>query len=192
MTITEITVCVCPGKLALPGGGCGPKLRFLLVQWNWWWHSNECHSAVRIGYQPVTANPNWLLRKNDTYLLTPWNRVILEKPTGFQLVKIFPAFYGTRRFITAFTSCCHMSISWASSIQSIPSHPSSWRSIFILSSHLRLGLPSGLFPSGFPTKTLHTPLPHTRYVPCPSHSSRFDNPNNVGWLVQVIQLFVML
>ena len=34
----------------------------------------------------------------------------------------------------------------------------SWRSILILSSHLSLGLPSGLFPPGFPTKTLYTPL----------------------------------
>jgi hypothetical protein len=38
------------------------------------------------------------------YLLTPWSRVLLEKLTGLQLVKKFPAFYGTRRFITAFTS----------------------------------------------------------------------------------------
>ena len=37
-------------------------------------------------------------------------------------------------------------------------HPTSWRSKLILSSHLRLGLPSGLFPLGSPTKTLHTPL----------------------------------
>ena len=36
--------------------------------------------------------------------LTPWSRVLLEKLTGFQLVKKFPTFYGTRRFITAFTS----------------------------------------------------------------------------------------
>ena len=46
-------------------------------------------------------------------------------------------------------------------------HPSSWRSIFIFS-HLCLGLPSGLFPSGFPTKTLFTsllsPLPATCFT----------------------------
>jgi len=39
-----------------------------------------------------------------SYLLTPWSSVHLEKLTGFQLVKKFPAFYGTRRFITAFRS----------------------------------------------------------------------------------------
>ena len=31
-----------------------------------------------------------------TYLLTPWSKVILEKLAGLQLVKKFPAFYGTR------------------------------------------------------------------------------------------------
>ena len=62
-----------------------------------------------------------------TYLLTPWSRVLLEKLIGFQPVKKFPAFYGTRRFITAFTSACHLSLSWASSIQSIPPHSSTWK-----------------------------------------------------------------
>jgi len=46
-------------------------------------------------------------------------QVLLEKLTGFQLVKKFPAFYGTRKFITTFTSAHHLSLSWASSIQSI-------------------------------------------------------------------------
>jgi hypothetical protein len=54
-----------------------------------------------------------------------------------------PAFYGTRRFITTLTSARHLSLSWASPIQSITPHPTYWRSILILSSHLRLGLPSG-------------------------------------------------
>ena len=109
------------------------------------------------------------------YLLTPWC-IILEKLTGLHLVKKFPVFHGTRRFITALTSVCHLSLSWASPIQSTYPHPlppgdnpiavnkyyyyypTSWRSVLILSTHLRLGIPSGLFPSSFPTKTLYTPL----------------------------------
>ena len=39
-----------------------------------------------------------------TYLLTPRCRVLPEQLTGLQLVKKFPAFHGTRRFITALTS----------------------------------------------------------------------------------------
>jgi len=93
-----------------------------------------------------------------TYLLTPWCRVLLEKLTGLQLVKKFPAFYGTRRFITALTTVRHLSLSWASPIQSIYPHPTSWRSVLILSTHLRLGLPSGLFPSCVPNKIIYTPL----------------------------------
>jgi len=39
--------------------------------------------------------------------------------------------------------------------QSLLPHPTSWRFVLILCYHLRLGLPSGLFPSGFSTKTLY-------------------------------------
>ena len=48
------------------------------------------------------------------------------------------------------------SLSWASQIQSIYPHPTSWRPILILSTHLHLDLSSGLFPSGFPSKTPYT------------------------------------
>ena len=124
-----------------------------------------------------------------SYLFTPRSRVLHEKLTDFQLVKKFPASYGTRRFITAYTSAGHLYLSWASSIQSIPPHPTSWRSILILSSHLRLGLQNGLFPWGFPTKTLYTPL--LSPIHTTSHSSRFDHPNNIWCRVQIIQLLIM-
>ena len=67
----------------------------------------------------------------NTYLLTPWCRVLLEQLTGLQLVKKVPAFHGTQRFITALTSTRHLSLSCASPIQSIYQHPTSWRYVLI-------------------------------------------------------------
>jgi hypothetical protein len=65
-------------------------------------------------------------------------------------------------------------LSWASPIQSSHLHPTSWRPILTLSSHLRLGLPSGLFPSGFPTRTLYTSLPSPIRTTCPAHPNILD------------------
>jgi len=104
-----------------------------------------------------------------TYLLTPWSTVLLQKPTGFQLVKKFPAFCGTRMFITTFTSAHHLSLSSAVSIQSIPPHPTSCRSILLLSSHLRHGLPNGLLPSDYLNRTLYTLLLSPIRASCPTH-----------------------
>ena len=60
------------------------------------------------------------------YNLICCRRVLLEKLIGSMLVKKFPAFYGTLKFITAFTS--------ASQINAVHApHPTSWRSILILS-----------------------------------------------------------
>ena len=112
--------------------------------------------------------------KGITYLHTPWCRVLLEKLTGLQLVKKFPAFHGNRRFITALKSVRHLSLSWASPIHSIHPHPTSWRSVLILSTHLRLGLPSRFLPSGFPTKTLYNPLSLPIRATCPAHLILLD------------------
>jgi hypothetical protein len=56
-------------------------------------------------------------------LLTPWSRALAEKLTVPQLVKKFPAFYGTRRSITALTTARHLSLYLAKSIQSMPPIP---------------------------------------------------------------------
>ena len=60
---------------------------------------------------------------------------------------------------------CPPPVSILSILQSTLLHHNSWKSILILSSLLRLILPSGMFPSGFPSKTLYTPLLPPRYMP---------------------------
>ena len=113
-----------------------------------------------------TITTCWFHYKTDlpTYLLTPWCKVLLEKLTGLLLVKKFPTFHRTRRFITALTSVRHLSLSWASPNQSIYPHPTSWRSILILFTHLGLGLTGGSFPPVSPPRTFTAPSPHP-YAP---------------------------
>ena len=135
---------------------------------------NEGPGRKQLTYLDFCTTCDAKNRESLICLLTSWSRVLLEKPAGSQLVKKFPAFYGTRKFITAFTSARHLSLSRGNSIQSIPPHPTSWRSILILSSHLRLCLPDDLFPSGFPITTLYTHLISPICATCPAHLNLLD------------------
>ena len=114
-------------------------------------------------YQQSNPHTN---KTRALYLLTSWCRVLLEKLTGLQVVNKFPAFHGTRRFITALTSVRHLFLSWASPIQSIYPYPTSWRSTLILSTHLGLGLRSVSFPPVFPPRPYTPPLdtPSTKHL----------------------------
>ena len=120
-----------------------------------------------------------ILYKNQ--LLNPWSTVLLKKLTGSQPVKKFPAFYGTRRLITAFASARHLSLSPARSIQSVPPHPTSCRSILIFFLPSTPGSSKWSLSRRFPHRNpvYASPLPHTRYMPRPPHSSRFYHLHNI-------------
>ena len=82
------------------------------------------------------------------------SRVILAKLTIPPLVRKFPAFYQTQKFITVFTRALHMSIlSQTNTVNALSSCFLTFISIYF--SHLRLSFLSGFFPLGFPTKTMH-------------------------------------
>jgi hypothetical protein len=111
--------------------------------------------------------------------LTPCRGALLEKLTVTQLAKKFLAYYGTRRFIPLFTEARHYSVSWARWIQSTSYF---FKMYLTLSSHLCLGLSSGLFYPCFPTKMLYF-----SYLPCvlhdmPSHTLWLYHPNSIWWI----------
>jgi len=76
--------------------------------------------------------------------------------------------------ITVFTRTSLWSLFWARWIQSTTSHPVFLRLTLILSSHLRLGLLSGLLPSGLPTKIFHAFLISSKRAACPAHHILLD------------------
>ena len=97
-----------------------------------------------------------------------------------KLVKKFPTFYANWKFITLLKSVRHLSLSRARNIHSMPP-------FHFLKIHFNIILPSaaGSFKWPLSLRFHHLSLvctfslPHTFYVPCQYHPSRFDLPNSV-------------
>ena len=162
-----------------------------------------CYSLTGFVYAPVTKGQlkgeNSLVNCVLTYLLISLLTYLLHgaesflRGNRFQLVKNFPLFHATRMFITAFANARRLSLSWTSSIQSIP--PTS----HFLKIHLNIILPStpgspkwSLFLS-FPHQNpvYASPLTHTPYMSCPFNSSQFYHPNNIVWNVEISKFLIM-
>ena len=124
----------------------------------------------------------YLLTSLLTYLLTPCNRVLLEKLTGSAASQEIPRILWKPKVHFRIHKC-PPSVPILSQLDPVHTpHPTSWRSILILSPHLRPGLPSGLFPSGFSTKTLYTPLLSPVRATCPAHLILLDFITQQYWV----------
>jgi hypothetical protein len=73
------------------------------------------HYRVILNELVINALPHHTSISNaavdNTYLLIPWSRVLLEKLTGFAVSQEIPRIYGTRKFITVPTSAYHLFLS---------------------------------------------------------------------------------
>jgi hypothetical protein len=106
-----------------------------LILSNWWSSSSSlaCFHDPTTGLypEPDESSPHrpMIFLRSSFSLTHSWSWSLVEKLSIVRLLKNFPAFYETRGFITVFTRALHWFLSWAISIQSIPSHPISLRSI---------------------------------------------------------------
>jgi hypothetical protein len=147
--------------------------------WTQWWESSG--SIIAGNFFTVRI----------TVYLTPWIRVLLEKLVVTQLVKKYPAIYGTRKFITVFTRAHHRVPILSQMHQVYNFLPYFSRIHFNIILPTSLDLPSGLFPRycfqwAFPVQTpnitcskshVHFPLPRSfqRILPSPKPCVTFRN-----------------
>ena len=139
---------------------------------------------------------NYLLTYIITYLLTHLLTYLLTYPTEQSPSWEVNRFWGSREVSRILLKPkvhyrihkCLPPVPIVSHIDRVRTPTSHFLNILILSSHLHLSLPSGLFLSGFPTKTLYTHLLFTCYISILSNSL-FDHPHNIEWGVQIVQLW---
>ena len=74
-------------------------------------HVSRVYTVAAILLLPLVLHVMLFPMFNILYFCFSSYSILLEKQTGFQLVKKFPAFYGSRRSITAFASARHLSLS---------------------------------------------------------------------------------
>jgi hypothetical protein len=77
--------------------------KFMFVTWK---TSNISHFHIHQQFIKPLSNSNQRTHSGThthTHTLIPWSWVILENPPVAQLLKRFPIFYDTRKFITVFT-----------------------------------------------------------------------------------------
>jgi hypothetical protein len=144
---------------------------FWLYNIAWLWTS-QIKLLEHLSCQGIDANrwelPNHVFLNQEVciIIINYYRKLIIKITNSMELslsweaasssaTQTFPSILWTRRFITVFTWALHWPLSWARSIQYIPHNSISLRFISILSSHLRLGLPSGLLASDFPTGILY-------------------------------------
>jgi hypothetical protein len=127
-------------------------------------------SGIKATFWIVFLHQHLLQHYFSRYRLIPWSRDLLQNLTVMQLVNKSSTFYGTQRFITMFTTAHHWSLSWARCIQSTPFSPvSHQRSILTLSSHVCLGVSSGLFLSVIQTNIVYVFLISSMRAACNTH-----------------------
>jgi len=75
----------------------------------------KCKWLIQLFFDAVSSDTVMYIAKcyggTITYLFTPCSRVLVQNLNGYKTVKKFPAFYGTQKFITAFTSARSLSLS---------------------------------------------------------------------------------
>jgi hypothetical protein len=86
-----------------------------------WSHNLELNTVIctHTRKSPYRVASYRLTRQDFLEQIPSWSRVLPGKLTDPLLIRKFPIFYGTRRFITAFTSARHLSVYWAIAVLSI-------------------------------------------------------------------------